>query len=109
MFDILWFLAGLELLIAGDGLLLVRSLLNFDLGVVVAVAFACLSIFFTRHRTARWTGGTFIGYYVADTACRILASRQHELLPRHSQVTLGFVMPLTIVTLIVMQQQPARP
>jgi cation:H+ antiporter len=93
---------GLTGLVAGDGLPLAPAVLNFDLWVMLVVAFACLPVFLTGREIARWEGGVFIGYYVAYTAYLILASQQHELLPRFSQVMLGFVIPLTIVTLIVM-------
>ena len=93
---------GLTGLVAGAGLPMAPAVLNFDLWVMLVVAFACLPVFLTGREIARWEGGVFIGYYVAYTAYLILASQQHELLPRFSQVMLGFVIPLTIVTLIVM-------
>ncbi len=93
---------GLTGVVAGDGMPLAPAVLNFDLWVMLVVAFACLPVFLTGREIARWEGGVFIGYYVAYTAYLILASQQHELLPRFSQVMLGFVIPLTIVTLIVM-------
>lgn len=93
---------GLTGLVAVDGLPMAPAVLNFDLWVMLVVAFACLPVFLTGREIARWEGGVFIGYYVAYATYLILASQQHELLPRFSQVMLGFVIPLTIVTLIVM-------
>lgn len=92
---------GLAGMVAADGLPLSPAVLNFDLWVMIAVAFACLPIFLTGRQIARWEGGLFIGYYVAYTAYLILASQQHALLPHFSQTMLTFVIPLTIVTLIV--------
>jgi len=93
---------GLSGLVAADGLPLAPALMHFDLWVMLAVAFACLPVFFSGREIARWEGGLFIGYYIAYTAYLIMASKQHELLPRFSEVMLTFVIPLTIVTLIVM-------
>jgi cation:H+ antiporter len=92
---------GLSGLVAADGLAMAPALLNFDIWVMLAVAFACLPVFLTGREIARWEGAVFIAYYVAYTAYLILASQQHELLPRFSQAMLTFVIPLTIITLIV--------
>ncbi len=78
------------------------SALNFDLLVMIAVAVACLPIFFTGGEIARWEGGLFLGYFAAYTAYLILRSQQHEALPAYSQIMLVFVIPLTAVTLIVL-------
>jgi cation:H+ antiporter len=78
------------------------SALNFDLLVMIAVAVACLPIFFTGAEIARWEGGLFIAYFVAYTAYLILQSQQHEALPAFSAIMLLFVIPLTAVTLIVL-------
>jgi cation:H+ antiporter len=92
---------GLTGLVAPAGLPLSPSVLNFDLWVMIAAAFACLPIFLTGRRIARWEGALFIGYYAAYTAYLVLASQKHALLPRFSEAMLSFVIPLTIVTLIV--------
>jgi cation:H+ antiporter len=91
---------GLSGLVAADGLPLAPAVMNFDIWVMLAVALACLPIFLTGREIARWEGAVFVGYYVAYTAYLILASQQHALLPAYSQAMLGFVIPLTIVTLI---------
>jgi cation:H+ antiporter len=92
---------GLAGLVAPDGLPLSPAVLNFDIWVMIAAAFACLPIFLTGREIARWEGGLFVAYYIAYTAFLILASQQHQLLQGLSQVMLTFVIPLTIVTLIV--------
>ncbi len=92
---------GLSGLVAADGLQMAPAVLNFDVWVMIAVAFACLPIFLTGREIARWEGGVFLAYYVAYTAYLVLASQQHDALPHLSQTMLTFVIPLTIVTLIV--------
>ncbi len=77
------------------------SMLAFDLPVMLAVAVACLPIFLTGARVARWEGGVFLAYYVAYTAYLILAAAQHDALPLYSGVMLGFVVPLTVITFTI--------
>jgi cation:H+ antiporter len=93
---------GLSGLVSADGLPMSQAVLNFDLWVMLAATFACLPIFLTGRQIARWEGGLFVGYYMAYTAYLFLASQRHALLPRFSEAMLSFVIPLTIVTLIVM-------
>ena len=74
----------------------------FNLPVMIAVALACLPIFATGHRIARWEGALFLGYYAVYVSYLILAATQHMALPAYSATMLGFVLPLTVVTLIVL-------
>lgn len=93
---------------SGDlGLAMAPSLLAFDIWVMLAVALACLPVFMTGHEIARWEGGVFLGYYVAYVAYLILAAQQHDALPIFSSVMMGFVVPLTVVTLVVVILRPA--
>jgi cation:H+ antiporter len=93
---------GMSGLVSGDlGLAMAPSLLAFDIWVMLAVALACLPVFITGREIARWEGGVFVGYYVAYVAYLILAAQQHEALRAFSGVMLGFVVPLTVVTLVV--------
>ena len=69
--------------------------------VMLAVALACIPVFMTGREIARWEGGVFLGYFVAYVAYLILASQQHAALQTFSGVMLGFVIPLTVVTLVV--------
>lgn len=100
---------GLSGLVSGDhGLAMAPSLLAFDIWVMLAVALACLPVFMTGRQIARWEGGVFLGYYIAYVTYLILAAQQHDALPAFSGVMLGFVVPLTVVTLVVaMIRRPA--
>jgi len=88
-------------LIAANGLPVPAAALAFDLWVMLAVVFACLPVFLSGREIARWEGAVFIGYYAAYTAFLVLAARQHDALPAFSAAMLSFVLPLTIVTLLV--------
>ena len=100
---------GLSGLVSGDlGLAMAPSLLAFDIWVMLAVALACLPVFMTGREIARWEGGVFLGYYVAYVAYLILAAQQHDALQAFSGLMLGFVVPLTLMTLVVvMIRRPA--
>jgi len=100
---------GLSGLVSGDmGLAIAPSLVAFDIWVMLAVALACLPIFMTGREIARWEGGVFLCYYVAYVAYLILAAQQHDALQAFSGVMMGFVVPLTVVTLVVvMIRRPA--
>lgn len=93
---------GLSGMVSGHlGLPMSPSLLAFDIWVMLAVALACLPVFITGREIARWEGAIFLGYYVAYVAYLILAAQQHAALQTFSNVMLSFVVPLTVVTLVV--------
>lgn len=101
---------GLSGLVAPDGIAVASAVLNFDIWVMLAVAFACLPIFLTGREIARWEGALFLGYYVAYTLYLVLRAQKHDALPAFSSVMLSFVIPLTIVTLVVATvRRPAAP
>lgn len=100
---------GLSALVAPDGLPVAPSLIRFDLPVTIAVAIACLPIFFTGHRIARWEGALFLGYYVAYVLYLLLDAAEHDALPAYSVVMLAFVLPLTALTLVVIAVRERRP
>ena len=94
---------GLAGLVSGDlGLIVPVPILNFDIWVMIAVALACLPIFMTGREIARWEGGVFILYYAAYVTYLILATREHQTLGVFSTAMMSFVIPITVITLIVM-------
>jgi cation:H+ antiporter len=99
---------GASGLVAAGGLPVPAAALAFDLWVMLAVAFACLPVFLSGREIARWEGGLFIGYYFAYTSFLVLAARQHQVLPAFSVAMLSFVVPLTIVTLLVSMLRAQR-
>jgi cation:H+ antiporter len=93
---------GLAATVAGAaGLPVPPSVMNFDLWVMAAALTACLPIFFTGREVARWEGGLFLAYYAAYAAYVLLRAQEHDALLAYSRVMLGFVLPLTVVTLVV--------
>jgi cation:H+ antiporter len=92
---------GISGLVAPAGLAVAPSIVSFDIWVMLAVAVACLPIFITGREIARWEGAVFVGYYVAYTAYLIMASQEHDALPMFSNAMLYFVVPITVITLLV--------
>ncbi len=83
--------------------------IQFDIPVMVAVAIACLPIFYTGSRISRWEGILFIAYYVAYTTYLGLNAMGHEQLGLFSNMMLLFVIPLTVVTLLTVLLQRPEP
>jgi cation:H+ antiporter len=102
---------GITAAVAPEGVAVAPAALTFDIPVMIAVAAACLPIFFTGHVIARWEGGLFLFYYAAYTAYVILKATEHDALPAFSGVMAAFVLPLTAVTLAVLafRARQARP
>ncbi|MDW8323631.1 MAG: calcium/sodium antiporter [Burkholderiales bacterium] len=107
LFNILGVL-GLSAAVAPSSLSVAPGLLAFDLPVMVAVAVACLPIFFTGNLIARWEGALFFAYYVAYTVYLYLLSTRHDALATYSDVMAFFVLPLTAVTLLVLAARHYR-
>ena len=99
---------GLTSVVAPNGVPVAAPALAFDLPVMIAVALACLPIFFTGFRVARWEGWLFLVYYAAYVLYLILDAAQHNALPLFSNVMLLFVVPLTALTLLVLVVRERR-
>ena len=99
---------GLGGALAPGGVAVPRAAVTFDLPVMIAVAFACLPIFFTGHRIARGEGLLFLAYYAAYTLYLVLAAAEHDALPAFSRALGWFALPLTAVTLAVLVWRAAR-
>jgi len=93
--------AGLTAAVVPGGILVSPAAQRFDLPVMIAVAVACLPVFFTGHRIVRWEGAMFFGYYVAYIAYQVLAATHPEI-PRAFYILIfGFALPLTAITFSV--------
>jgi cation:H+ antiporter len=93
---------GVSGLVSRDGLAIPASVLNFDLWVMLAVALACLPVFIAGREIGRGKGLMFLAYYAVYVAYLILGAKEHDALDEFSSIMLGFVLPLTIVTLVAM-------
>jgi len=82
----------------GGGMRVSEAALNFDLPVMIAVAVACLPIFFRGQKLERWEGIVFLFYYCSYTAYLILASKESASLDIFRVAMVWFTIPLTILT-----------
>lgn len=99
---------GLSGLAAPDGISVPDAAIGFDIPVMIAVAIACLPIFFTGYVIARWEGAVFLAYYLAYTTYLVLNAGAHEALPVFSAVMLWFALPLTVLTLLIIAARAYR-
>jgi cation:H+ antiporter len=107
IFNLLGCLGIAGLASGAAGLPVAAAALNFDLWVMLAVALACLPVFVSGREIARWEGALFLGYYVAYATYLVLAAQQHAALPMFSGAMLSFILPLTLVTLVVVMLRPS--
>jgi cation:H+ antiporter len=92
---------GLSSIVAPTGLQVAPSMIDFDIWVMIAVAVACLPIFFTGNEISRWEGFVFLGYYIAYTTYLVFNATEHAALPMFSNVMMLFVVPITVLTLLI--------
>lgn len=88
---------GAAAAVAPAGLAVAPAALRFDIPVAVAVAGACLPIFFTGGRVSRGEGALFLGYYGAYVAFLILAATRHPASPSFIAAMIWFVIPLSML------------
>ncbi|MCG3175864.1 MAG: hypothetical protein MOGMAGMI_00801 [Candidatus Omnitrophica bacterium] len=105
IFNVLVILGIASLLAKGDGLVVAPGVIDFDLPVMIAVAVACLPIFFTGRTIARWEGVVFVFYYAAYVLFLVLRSSEHDQLPRMSSAMMSYVVPITLLTAAVISFQ----
>jgi cation:H+ antiporter len=99
---------GFTALVAPGGVPVPEPALRFDIPVMIAVAVACLPIFFAGHRIARWEGVVFLGYYVLYLTFLVLQAERHAALPAFNRTMMFFVIPLTVATLGVIVWREIR-
>lgn len=90
---------GIASLVSSEPIAVSPSALAFDIPVMIAVAIACLPIFFTGHLIARWEGAVLLVYFAIYTSYLILAQSNPQVLKTLAPVLLVFVIPLTILGL----------
>jgi cation:H+ antiporter len=90
---------GASGLAAPLGLTVPESVLRFDLPAMVAVAVACVPVFFSARRIGRWEGVMFLAYYAAYIGYLVLDATGHDALTDYRLVMLYVVIPLTVATI----------
>lgn len=87
--------------ISPSGIQVSEALTQFDIPVAIAVAFACLPIFYSDQRIDRFEALLFLFYYAAYTAYLVLNTIRHEVFPTYINIMVWFVLPLTLIILII--------
>lgn len=100
IFNILGVL-GVSSVVSGDGVRVSDAAFQLDIPVMIAVAVACLPVFFVGHVISRWNGAMFFAYYCAYTATFIIAEKVPALHRTYALVMIGIVIPLTAITLLI--------
>ncbi|MCI0434170.1 MAG: calcium/sodium antiporter [Gemmatimonadetes bacterium] len=97
IFNLLMVLGGSAAIVTG-GIPVPAAAFTFDMPVMIAVAIACLPVFFVGLRISRWEGAIFVFYYIAYVVFLVLDATSHTALPIFSVIMLLFVVPLTVLT-----------
>src|SRR5690606_38343024 len=92
---------GLASLVAPQPISFSPNALAFDFPVMIAVAVACLPIFFSGHRINRWEGLLFLAYYLAYTGYLLLFTTGRSVAQTFGDAMLYYALPLTLVTLVI--------
>lgn len=92
---------GIAGTIAPNGINVSPAVINFSAPVAIAVAFACLPIFYSGKQIDRWEGLLFLFYYLAYNGYLILDAIDHQILPLYVNVMLFAIIPLTILGLVI--------
>lgn len=82
------------------GIVISAAALQVDLPIMIAVAVACLPVFFTGHEIARWEGGLLLGYYVAYLTFLVLSATDNAVLPAFADIMLLVILPGTAIALL---------
>jgi len=93
-------IGGIAALATPGGLAVADALIRVHLPVMLAVALACMPVFSTGLKIARWEGAVFLGCYVAYVCYLILEATGHAALPSFRGV-MSWVLPLTAAALVV--------
>jgi cation:H+ antiporter len=87
--------------VSAGGLEVARGIRHFDLVVMAAAALACLPVFYSHGRIARWEGGLFVAAYLAYITYLVLDATHHHALAPFRDAMIFFAVPLTVLTLAV--------
>lgn len=92
---------GLASLVSPKAIPVAANALAFDFPVMIAVAVACLPIFFAGYRINRWEGALFVAYYAAYTLYLVLFATGRPFAQTFGTAMIGYALPLTAITLAV--------
>jgi cation:H+ antiporter len=100
IFNILCVL-GVSSIFAPAGINVTESALRFDIPVMIAVAVACLPVFFSNYQISRLNGVVFLAFYAAYIIHMFFSATGHQALEGYETALLYYVAPLTALTLVI--------
>jgi cation:H+ antiporter len=98
LFNILCVL-GLASIVSPRGIDVSETAIYVDMPIMLAVAAACLPVFFTERKITRWNGAMLFGYYIAYLIDLVLRALDVPLARNFQVIMLFFVIPLTLISL----------
>lgn len=101
IFNILVIL-GITAIAVPGGVFVSESAVQFDIPVMIIVAIACLPVFFTGNLISRWEGILFVSYYIFYITYLFLVVSANPNISLFISAMIYFVMPLTVITLLVL-------
>jgi len=107
LFNILAVL-GITALVSPSSIPIPDGALTLDIPVMIAVAIACLPIFANGYSLLRWEGALFLTYYAAYLGWLVLDSTEHAARDEYAIGILGFVLPISLITLVVIAVRQRR-
>ena len=107
LFNILAVL-GITAAISPEPLEVPQGALTLDIPIMIAVAIACLPMFATGYALVRWEGAMFLGFYAAYLSWLVIDSADHAIKNEFAVAMIGFVIPLSVVTVIVIAARGRR-
>jgi cation:H+ antiporter len=107
LFNILAVL-GITATVSPSSIPIPDSALSLDIPIMIAVAVACLPFFANGYALLRWEGWLFVGYYAAYVTWLILDNGEHSIREGYAVAMLGFVVPLTAITVAVITVRSRR-
>jgi cation:H+ antiporter len=107
IFNILCVL-GLSSIISPSGIAVSPAAMRFDIPVMIAVAIACLPVFFSGYRISRGNGALLLGMYAAYLGYLIMTATNHHFLDNYRSAMIWFVLPILALTLLVIGVQALR-
>jgi cation:H+ antiporter len=99
---------GLASVIAPSGINVAAPALAFDIPIMIAVAVACLPVFFADYQISRLNGAIFLAFYIAYVVYLIFSSTHHEAFPGYQQALAYGVAPITLITLLFISWRALR-
>ncbi|HEX9699696.1 MAG TPA: calcium/sodium antiporter [Acidobacteriota bacterium] len=90
---------GITAVIGVDGIAIAPVALSFDIPIMIAVAIACIPVFFSGHAIDRWQGALFVALFAAYMTYLVLDGIGHATVRGFTTIMTMVILPLVALTL----------